>query len=165
MNMLTNQETMEERKTPAGFTVRVHRATMTYEVITRKGLEIPRNAKNNSAIIVVPRIIFLGSSFNLSHFRLADLTYVNSKAGKLQIPYQYEGSSDIKIISVPTGSDSDVLPIIPYQYNSLKEIVHAAEQGLEFQNIIVDESSPKNEMINLKIRFPTVNILILRKKV
>ncbi|MBP6740482.1 MAG: hypothetical protein KA146_10845 [Leptospiraceae bacterium] len=101
----------------------------------------------------------------MSHFRLCDLTYVNSKSGKLQIPYQYEDAPDIKIISVPTGSDSDVLPIIPYQFQSLKEIVHAAEQGLEFQNIIVDESSPKSEMVNLKIRFPTVNILILRKKI
>ncbi len=162
--MLMNQETMEERKTPGGFTVRVHRATMTYEVISRRGTEVPRNAKNNSSIVKVPRIIFLGQAFNLSHFRLADLTYVNSKSGKLQIPYQYEGAADIKIISVPTGSDSDVLPIIPYQYQSLKEIVHAAEQGLEFQNIIVDESSPKNDMVNLKIRFPNVNILILRKK-
>lgn len=163
--MLSNQETMEERKTPGGYTVRVHRATMTYEVISRKGTEIPRSSKNNSSIVKVPRIIFLGSSFNLSHFRLCDLTYVNSKSGKLQIPYQYEDAPDIKIISVPTGSDSDVLPIIPYQYQSLKEIVHAAEQGLEFQNIIVDESSPKSEMVNLKIRFPTVNILILRKKI
>jgi hypothetical protein len=163
--MLTNQETMEERKTPGGFTLRVHRATMTYEVISRKGPEVPRNSKTNLSIVKVPRIIFLGASFNLSHFRLADLTYVNAKSGKLQVPYQYEGGSDIKIISVPTGSDSDVLPIIPYQYNSLKEVVHAAEQGLEFQNIIVDESSPKNEMVNLKIRFPSVNILILRKKV
>ena len=162
--MLMNQETMEERKTPGGFTVRVHRATMTCEVISRRGTEVPRNAKNNSSIVKVPRIIFLGQAFNLSHFRLADLTYVNSKSGKLQIPYQYEGAADIKIISVPTGSDSDVLPIIPYQYQSLKEIVHAAEQGLEFQNIIVDESSPKNDMVNLKIRFPNVNILILRKK-
>ena len=95
----------------------------------------------------------MGSSFNLSHFRLSDLTYVNAKSGKLQVPYQYEGASDIKIISIPTGSDSDVLPIIPYQYQTLKEIVYASDQGLEFQNIIVDESSPKNEMVNLKIRF------------
>ena len=163
--MLSNQETMEERKTPGGYTLRVHRATMTYEVISRKGTEVPRSSKNNSSIVKVPRIIFLGPSFNLSHFRLCDLTYVNSKSGKLQIPYQYEDAPDIKIISVPTGSDSDVLPIIPYQYQSLKEIVHAAEMGLEFQNIIVDESSPKSEMVNLKIRFPTVNILILRKKI
>ncbi|MBK8394830.1 MAG: hypothetical protein IPL26_06225 [Leptospiraceae bacterium] len=159
-----NQETMEERKTPGGYTVRVHRATMTYEVISRRGTEIPRNTKNNSSIIKVPRIIFLGHAFNLSHFRLADLTYVNAKSSKLQIPYQYEDSPDIKIFTVPTGSDSDVLPIIPYQYQTLKEVVHAAEQGLEFHNIIVDESSPKNEMVNLKIRFPNVNILILRKK-
>lgn len=162
--MLSNQETVEERKTPEGFVIRVHRATMTYEVFSKKGPEIPRNAKNNSSILKVPRIIFLGSAFNLSHFRLADLIYVNSKQGKLQIPYQYSDNSDIRILFVPTGSDSDVLPIIPYQYNSVREIVHAVEQGVEFQTIIVDESSPKNEMVNLKIRFPNVNVLILRKK-
>jgi hypothetical protein len=162
--MITNQESMEERKTPAGFTVRVHRATMTYEVFSKKGAEVPRNSKSNSSIVKVPRIIFMGPSFNLSHFRLSDLTYVNAKSGKLQVPYQYEGTSDIKIISIPTGSDSDVLPIIPYQYQTLKEIVFASDQGLEFQNIVVDESSPKNEMVNLKIRFPSVNILILRKR-
>jgi hypothetical protein len=160
-----NQETLEERKTPGGYILRVHRATMTYEVISHKGPEIPRHSKNNSTIVKIPRIIFLGHSFNLSHFRLTDITYVNAKSGKLHIPYQYEGTADIKIITVPTGSNSDVLPIIPYQYQILKEIVYAAEQGLEFHDIIVDESSPKNEMVNLKIRFPSVNILILRKKV
>lgn len=163
--MLSNQDTMEERKTAAGFILRVHRATMTYEVISRKGPEVPRNSKNNSTIVKIPRIIFLGQSFILSHFRLTDITYVNSKSGKLQIPYQYEGSSDIKIITIPTGSDSDVLPLIPYQYNMIKEIVYAAEQGIEFHNIILDESSPKNDLVNLKIRFPNVNILIIRKKV
>lgn len=126
--MLSNQETVEERKTPDGFVVRVHRATMTYEVFSRKGVEIPRNSKNNVSIIKVPRIIFMGTAFNLSHFRLADLTYVNARSGKLQIPYQFSDSSDIRILSVPTGSDSDVLPIIPYQYNSVKEIVHAVDK-------------------------------------
>ena len=60
----------EERKTPAGFLVKVRLAKLTYVVFTPKGPEVPKGAKNNSIIVPVPRVVFLGDDFNLSPFRL-----------------------------------------------------------------------------------------------
>lgn len=42
--------------------------------------------------------------------------------------------------------------------------MNATEQGIEFHHIVADESLLKNDMVTLKIRYPTVNILILKRK-
>ena len=155
----------EERKTPAGFLVKVRLTKLTYVVFTPKGPEVPKGAKNNSIIVPVPRVVFLGDDFNLSHFRLGELSFVNVKAGKLVIPYQHGGSRDIKTIYLNSGSDSDILPVIIYHFNFVKDIMSATEQGVEFHHIVADESLLINDMVTLKIRYPTVNILILKKKI
>jgi hypothetical protein len=155
----------EERKTPAGFLVKVRLTKLTYVVFTPKGPEVPKGAKNNSIIVPVPRVVFLGDDFNLSHFRLGELSFVNVKSGKLVIPYQHGGSRDIKTIYLNSGSDSDILPVIIFHYNFVKDIMTATEQGIEFHHIVADESLLKNDMVTLKIRYPTVNILILKKKI
>lgn len=155
----------EERKTPSGFLVKVRLTKLTYVVFTPKGPEVPKGAKSNSIIVPVPRVVFLGDDFNLSHFRLGELSFVNVKAGKLVIPYQHGGSRDIKTIFLNSGSESDILPVIISHYNFVKDIIHATEQGTEFHHIVADESLLKNDMVTLKIRYPTVNILILKKKI
>jgi hypothetical protein len=138
---------------------------MTYVVFTPKGPEVPKGAKNNSIIVPVPRVIFLGDDFNLTHFRLGELSFVNVKTGKLVIPYQHGGSREIKTIFLNSGSESDILPVIIYHQNSVKEINHLAEQGIEFHHIVADEGLQRSDMVALKIRFQTVNILILKKKI
>ncbi|MCB1192450.1 MAG: hypothetical protein H7A23_19435 [Leptospiraceae bacterium] len=160
------QTTYEERKTPAGYLVKVRLNKMTYVVFTPKGPEIPKGAKNNSIIVTVPRVVFLGDDFNLSHFRLGELSFVNVKSGKLVIPYQHGGSRDIKTIFLNSGSESDVLPVVIYHYEDVKEIIGAVEQGgLEFHHIVADENLKRTDMVTLKIRYPSLNILILKKKI
>jgi len=155
----------EERKTPGGYLVKVRLSKMTYVVFTPKGPEVPKGAKNNSIIVPVPRVVFLGEDFNLTHFRLGELSFVNVKSSKLVIPYQHGGSRDIKTIFLNSGSESDILPVIIYHFNTVKEVIALAEQGVEFHHIVADESLQRSDMVSLKIRFPTVNILILKKKI
>ena len=162
---MEDDQQYEERKTPAGYLVKVRLGKLTYVVFTPKGPEVPKGAKNNSIIVPVPRVVFLGDEFNLTHFRLGELSFVNVKAGKLVIPYQHGGSREIKTIYLNSGSDSDILPVIIYHYNLVKDIISATEKGLEFHHIVADENLLKNDMVTLKIRFPTINILILKKKI
>lgn len=155
----------EERKTPAGYLVKVRLNKMTYVVFTPRGPEVPKGAKNNSIIVPVPRVVFLGEEFNLSHFRLGELSFVNVKSSKLIIPYQHGGSREIKTIFLNSGSESDILPVIIYHFNTVKEIHSLAEQGIEFHHIVADETLQRNDLVTLKIRYPNVNILILKKKI
>ncbi len=162
---MEEEQQYEERKTPNGFLVKVRLEKSTYVVFTPKGPEVPKAAKSNSIIVPVPRVVFLGDDFNLTHFRLGELSFVNVKAGKLVIPYQHGGSRDIKSIFLNSGSESDILPVIIYHFNLVREISAATEKGIEIHHIVADEGLLKNDMVTLKIRFPTVNILILKKKI
>jgi hypothetical protein len=162
---MEEEQQYEERKTPNGFLVKVRLGKLTYVVFSPKGPEVPKGAKSNSIIVNVPRVVFLGDDFNLSHFRLGELSFVNVKSGKLVIPYQHGGSREIKTIFLNSGSESDILPLIIYHFNFVKDISAATEKGIEFQHIVADESLQKNDMVTLKIRYPTVNILLLKKKI
>ncbi len=133
----------EERKTPSGFLVKVRLNKMTYVVFSPKGPD----------------------EFSLSHFRLGELNFVNVKNSKLVIPYQHGGSRDIKTIFLNSGSESDILPVIIYHYNTVKEVGALAEKNIEFHHIVADETLQRSDMVTLKIRYPTVNILILKKKI
>jgi hypothetical protein len=155
----------EERKTPAGFLVKVRLAKMTYVVFTDQGPEVPRGSKTKSIVVPVPRVAFLGTDFNLSHFRLGELSFVNVKQGKLVIPYQHGLSNEIKTIFVSTGSQSDVLPVIVYHFEEKDALVAECEKSDIFNHLIVDEDIPRTDMVTLKIRFPKMNILVIKKKI
>ncbi|MEM7179520.1 MAG: hypothetical protein AAF518_01300 [Spirochaetota bacterium] len=163
--MEDEEQLYEERKTPAGYLVKVRLNKLTYVVFTPKGPEVPKGAKNNSIIVPVPKVVFLGDDFNLSHFRLGELSFVNVKNSKLVIPYQHGGSKDIKYIYLNSGSASDILPVIIYHFNTVREVIKSSEGGNSFHHIVSDEGLHRNDMVTLKIRYPSVNILILKKKI
>jgi hypothetical protein len=158
---------IEERKTPAGFRVKVDVNTYEYFVYTQRGtLETPKMPDWKPGLPVkVPRIVFLGGEFVLNHFILGELTFINSRDGKMIIPYQYGESKEPKNILLPAYSDSDIVPILVYHYQSYRDIVKATDMGMVFKHVVVDESLPKGEMVNLKVRYPKVNIFIQKKKV
>ncbi|MCG9875152.1 MAG: hypothetical protein MH321_10235 [Leptospiraceae bacterium] len=155
----------EERKTPGGFLIKVRLAKMTYVVFTNDGPEVPRGSKSKSIVVPVPRVAFLGSDFNLSHFRLSELSFVNVKAGKLVIPYQHGTSNEIKTIFVATGSASDILPVLVQHFTTKEDLVKECETSEIFHYLIVDEDLPRTDMVTLKIRFPAMNILVIKKKI
>ncbi|PJZ52896.1 hypothetical protein [Leptospira adleri] len=156
----------EERKTPGGFLVKVRLAKMTYVVFTQKGPEVPRGAKNSSIVVAVPRVVFLGSEFNLAHFRLGELSFVNVKQGKLVIPYQHANSgNEVRTIFLNSGSDCDVLPVVVYHFQNNEDLIRSRDEGVEMHHLVLDESYPRQDLITLKIRFPALNMLIVRKKV
>lgn len=163
--MEEEEQLYEERKTPKGYLVKVRLNKLTYVVFTPRGPEVPKGAKNNSIIVPVPRVVFLGDDFSLSHFRLGELSFVNVKNSKLVIPYQHGGTRDIKYIYLNSGSESDVLPVIIYHFNTVKEIIKSSEEGNLFHHIVSDEGLHRNDMVTLKIRYPSINILILKKKI
>jgi len=155
----------EERKTPGGFLIKVRLAKMTYVVFTNDGPEVPRGSKSKSIVVPVPRVAFLGSDFNLSHFRLSELSFVNVKSGKLVIPYQHGNSNEIKTIFVATGSASDILPVLVQHFTTKENLVKECEVSEIFHYLIVDEDLPRTDMVTLKIRFPAMNILVIKKKI
>lgn len=155
----------EERKTPGGFLVKVRMAKMTYVVFTDEGPEVPRGSKSKSIVVPVTRVAFLGSDFNLSHFRLGELSFVNVRQGKLVIPYQYGNSNEIKTIFVSTGSASDVLPIIVFHFSNKEDLIAECDRSEVFHHLVVDEDIPRTDMVSLKIRYQSMNILVIKKKI
>lgn len=155
---------IEERKTPAGFRIKVDISTYEFFVYAQNGkLETPRNPDWKPGMPnKVPRIVFLGSGFGLEHFILGELTFLNTREGKMVIPYQYE--KEPKTILLPCYTFADIAPALLYKYDLSREIVKATEMGFQFKHVIVDESLPKSEMINLKLRYPNLNIFIQKKK-
>lgn len=155
----------EERKTPAGFLVKVRLSKFTYVVFTENGPEVPKGAKNNSIVVNVPKVGFFGEDFDVSHFHLGELSFVNVKAGKMVIPYQHGLSNEIKTIYLGTGSQSDVLPVIIYHYKNKEDLMAAWENGEQAQFLVVDEEIPRSDMVSFKIRYPSMNILVIKKRI
>ncbi len=156
----------EERKTPHGFLVKVRLAKMTYVVFTSKGPEVPKGARSQSIVVPVPRIVFLGEDFDLSHFRLSELSFVNVKQGKLVIPYQHSSSgNEVRTIFLNSGSECDILPVIIYHYPNVGAFLGAREEGIEMHHLVLDEEFPRQDLVALKIRFPALNMLIIKRKV
>lgn len=155
----------EERRTPTGFLIKVRLSKMTYVVFTASGPEVPKGARNNSIVVPVPKVGFFGSEFRVSHFRLGDLSFVNARAGKMIIPYQHGSTNEIKSIFLGTGSASDALPVLIYHYPKKEDLMKAWESGEQVQILVVDEEIPRNEMVTLKIRYPQINILVIKRKI
>ncbi|WP_411821370.1 hypothetical protein [Leptospira sp. 'Mane'] len=155
----------EERKTPGGYLVKVRLSKMTYVVFTDIGPEVPKGSKNNSIVVLVPKVGFFGEDFDLSHFHSGELSFVNVKAGKMVIPYQHGFSNEIKTIFLGTGSQSDALPVIIYHYRNKEELMRAWETGEQVQYLVVDEEIPRSDMVTFKIRYPSLNILVIKKKI
>jgi hypothetical protein len=155
----------EERKTPAGFLVKVRLAKMTYVVFSESGPEVPKGAKNNSIVSIVPKVGFFGDDFDLSHFHLGELSFVNVKAGKMVIPYQHGFSNEIKTIYLGTGSQSDVLPVVIQHFKDKDALVSSWENGDQVQFLVVDEEIPRSDMVTFKIRYPNLNILVIKKRI
>lgn len=159
------EQLYEEKKTPAGYLIKVRLSKMTYVVFSQKGPEVPKGSKNNSIIVQVPKIVFLGRDFDLSHFHQGELSYVSVRTGKMVIPYQHGGSKEVKTIFLNSGSASDVLPIIIFHFKSTQEFLAGSEGGNEFHHLVIDEDFPRQDMVSLKIRFPSLNILIIKRKI
>ncbi|TGK08825.1 hypothetical protein EHO60_12330 [Leptospira fletcheri] len=156
----------EERKTPGGFLVKVRLAKMTYVVFTSKGPEVPKGAKNQSIVVPVPRVAFLGDEFDLSHFRLGELSFVNVRQGKMVIPYQHASSgNEVRTIFLNSGSECDILPVIIFHYRESEDFLRAKEEGVELHHLVLDEEFPRQDLVTLKIRFPALNMLIIKRKV
>lgn len=155
----------EERKTPAGFSVKVRLSKMTYVVFSGSGPEVPKGARNNSIVVNVPKVGFFGDEFRVGHFHLSELSFVNVKMGKMVIPYHHGFSNEIKTIFLATGSASDALPVVIYHYKTKEDLMKAWESGEQVHYLVVDEEIPRNEMVTLKIRYPNLNILVIKKKI
>ncbi|EQA38360.1 hypothetical protein LEP1GSC047_2293 [Leptospira inadai serovar Lyme str. 10] len=155
----------EERKTPRGFLVKIKLAKMNYVVFTAKGPEIPKGSKNHSIIVPVPKIAFLGDGFDLSHFRLGELSFVNVTRGKLVIPFQHASTgSEVRSVFLNSGSECDVLPVIILHYRKCEDLLRARAAGIEIHHLVLDENFPREDLISQKIRFPSLNMLIIRSK-
>ncbi len=151
---------IEERKTSNGCLIQISEDNY-YQVFNRKGVEIYRS---NSAIQKIPQIVFLTGFFKLDHLRLGEVNFVSVKTAKVLIPYQVIESNEIKFLSYPTLTESDMLPVIVFQKQSIKDIQTIQLRGNEVSHVVVEENHPKQDMINLKIRFPNINVLIIKKK-
>ncbi|EQA43773.1 hypothetical protein LEP1GSC050_1863 [Leptospira broomii serovar Hurstbridge str. 5399] len=155
----------EERKTPRGFLVKIKLAKMNYVVFTPKGPEIPKGSKNHSIIVPVPKIAFLGDGFDLSHFRMGELSFVNVNHGKLIIPFQHVNTgNEVRSVFLNSGSECDILPVIILHYRKSEDLLQARAAGIEIHHLVLDENFPREDLISQKIRFPSLNMLIIRSK-
>ncbi|MDX1961154.1 MAG: hypothetical protein SFU98_21470 [Leptospiraceae bacterium] len=158
-----SESLIERRISPQGFTIKVDIRTLTFSVYTPKGLK-ENYPGLNTADLAVQRVVFLGDSFHLEHFITGELSFVNSKDSKMNIPYLYGGAKEQNTISLPCYTYADITPVILHHYKTAKEIIQIAQSNqLSFKCIIAEETN-KSEIVNLKIRFPQTNIFIIKRK-
>ena len=152
---------VQVRKTPQGYLIKVVTDSLRFVVTTPSGT--PEVLEGGITPVPTPRVIFYGKDFDLSHFSLGDLSFVNTKEKKMIVPYMHGGSREMKVIGIPVESWADVHPVILYHFKDSSEIsAQAAVMGLA-KHMVVDESA-KNEMIGFKIRYPKINVYIQKKK-
>jgi hypothetical protein len=157
-----SESLIERRVSPQGFTLRVDIKSLTFSVFTPKGQK--ETYVNLSNDLQVPRVVFLGENFRLQHFITGELSFVNSKDAKMNLPYLYAESIEQKTISIPCFSYADITPVILHHYKTAKEVVHVSQSNRLVFNHIIAEESNKSDIVNLKIRFPETNIFIIKRK-
>lgn len=151
---------IEERKSPLGYLVRVEIKSYKYTIFKPDG-ELEKNVGTvNEPYPKVPKIVFMGKNFQLPHFHLGELIYLNTRKGKMIIPYNHSSAKGDISVGITCFSESDIFPAMLYHYQDLKEFVRANEEGYVFKHAIVDENFPKSDMIHLKIRYSKLNIFI-----
>lgn len=153
---------IEEKKTPKGYVIRIVRDTMRFTITNPAGLT--EKMQGSATPVPVPKVVFLGNDFDVSHFPQGDLAYVNSKEGKMSISYQHASSRELKTIHIPVETSSDIVPVIMYHFKEIKEFYAQGVLMALIKHIVIDESFPKNDMVSLKIRYPQVNVFIQKKK-
>ncbi len=153
---------IEEKKTPKGYIIRIVKDTMRFSITNPAGL--PELIQGTPIPVPVPKVVFIGSNFDIAHFPHGELTYINSKEGKMIISYQHNTSRDLKIIHIPIETQSDIAPIVMYHFIDMKEFNSQGVLMALIKHIVVDDSFPKNDMVALKIRYPQVNVYIQKKK-
>ena len=159
------EEEYEEKTTPKGFLIKIKADKSHYIVFTSSGPEIPKNTRGQSINVKIPRVVFIGKSFDVSHFDYGQINYVNVKSSKMAIPYAHGDSREIKSIFLNSGSQSDVLPVIIYYFRDASQLDEKSADGKMYDHVIIDDDFERASMVKLKIRYPRLNILIIKKKV
>lgn len=150
------------RKTPQGYLIKVVTESLRYVVTTPAG--VSEVLEGGITPVPTPRVVFYGKDFDISHFTLGDLSFVNTKEKKMIIPYMHGGSREMKVIGIPVESAADMHPVILYHFKESSDVSSQPAILSITKHLVVDESIPKNEMVGFKIRYPKINVYIQKKK-
>lgn len=153
-----------EKQTPAGFLVKVRMVENTYTVFKNNVPEVPRGSKTGSIVCHVPQVVFMGEEFDLEHYG-EELQFVRVHNMRMQIPYQHGLNKAVKNLSLVTGSESDLLPVVVHHFVSLEELfAFLVASGKSHPMVVVDEHIPRKDLINLKLKFPANKVFIVKSQ-
>jgi len=122
--------------------------------------EIP-NSNSKSMDQPIPRIVFIGSRFQIEHADGSILLFKNI-SGKIRLPYRLDGSDRESHIKLGCNSRSDEFPVQVNRFDTIKRFVGQAESGLQNLYLILDPSIHRRELVNLHLKCHDARILIVQ---
>ncbi len=150
-----------ERKTPGGFLIKIKPTRHLCIVFQNNVPEVPRTG--GSMEQAIPCLMFIGRSFD-PVLKLGTVSLVQSRGGKIAIPYKIKSSDQIRYLTLACHSASDQFPVQVQLYESIKQFLSKEAAGHPYRYMVLDPDVQRVDMVALKVNQPEAHLLLLEKE-
>lgn len=155
-------ENVIEEKTPKGITLKIMAEKSKFFAFTRGGTTIYSDDSKTKLLHEIPTVIFIGSDFIIPATALkGDYSLHKVLKGKALVPFQLNEKDVERYLFLPVLSDVDLIPIKVKKMDSVAELVKAIQGGLKPSYIIVTNTITRGDVIIIKNRFNTANVVLV----
>lgn len=149
-----------EEKTPKGITIKVMVDKWKYLAFDKRGGSIYADAAGTKVLHHVPFIVFVGTEFLLAENIRSEVSFLKNVKDKIIIPYSYTYEHNRRYVFIPKISEMDIIPARLKRMDSIADLVRDIEKGLQPDYIVVDKGVTRGDIIVLKNRFPSSEVVL-----
>ncbi len=148
-----------EEKTPSGITIKVIFKSWEYTAFNRNGSVIHSNETGGNVLHKVPVIAFFGRFLSPVVNIDSELIFYKIIKNEIIIPYVESVHNKRKYLFLKSNESLDLIPVRVIKINSIYNLVHGIESGILFNYLVLDKSISQNEMVIIKNRCPSAEII------
>ncbi len=148
-----------EEKTPGGITIKVIFSNWEYTAFNRNGNVIYNKESDGKILHKVPVIAFFGMYLKPVINIDSELFFYKIRRGEIVIPYEDLVLKKRKYLFLKSNINLELIPFRVLKIENIYKLVRDIESGIIFNYIVVDKSVTKNEIIVIKNRCPSAEII------
>jgi hypothetical protein len=148
-----------EERTPGGITIKVILNTWEYTVFNKHGNVIYANESGGKVLHKVPVVAFFGQYLKPVINMDSELAFYKIRRGEIVIPYEDLITKKRKYLFLKSDENLELIPVRVLIINNIYKLVREIENSIIFNYIVIDKSISKNEIIVMKNRCPSAEII------
>jgi hypothetical protein len=148
-----------EEKTPGGITIKVILNSWEYTAFNKSGNVIYADALGSKVLHKVPVVAFFGQYLKPVISIDSELAFFKIRRGEIVIPYEDQILKKRKYLFLKNDESLELIPVRVVLISNIYKLVRDIENGVIFNYIVIDKSVSKNEIIVIKNRCPSGEII------